>query len=111
MLFPRSLVLRTQNLVRFFVVFPLLFERLDELIRISAGFTLLFASLRTFTIGIIFLNHGLIVILDSTRFYDIGVVPRADRVNGDRRSDVRTSSHNRIHFIEGSFGQWDLTLA
>jgi hypothetical protein len=111
MLCPRSLVLRTHNLFRFFVVLPLLFERLEELIRtVRAGGTLPFASSRTFSlVRIISLNHGICIVL-ARRRVDVRI-PRADRINGERRSDVRTTSHNRVHFIVGSLGQWDLTLA
>src|SRR5256885_1614715 len=63
MFFSRSKVLCMDNRLSFLVVLPFLFEEFQKLIRIREGFTLLFASLRTFGICVIFLNHNDLIIV------------------------------------------------
>ena len=109
MFFPRSQVLRMDNCLNFLVVLSFLFEEFEELIRISGGFTLLFASLGTFGICVIFLDHSNLIVVLKRRSVEV-CIPRVVRVDSKRRSDVGTTSKNRIHFIEGSLRHWNLKL-
>src|SRR5579864_6348677 len=109
MFFPHNQILRMDNCLSFLIILPFLFEEFEELIRINEGFTLFFASLRTFSICVIFLDHSNLIVVLKRRSVEV-CISRVMRVDSKRRSDVGTISKNRIHFIEGSFRHWNLKL-
>src|SRR2546423_12655672 len=109
MFFLCSKVLCMDNRLSFLVILPFLFEEFQKLIQIRGGFMLLFASLRTFGICVIFLNHNDLIIILRRQSIKV-CIPHIVRIDSKRRSDISTTSKNRIYFVEGSLGHWNLKL-